>query len=449
MSQYDAAKARFITHLATFVNTEPGKNMDVDMTSVVIWTCISTWSNFGQDMLSLHAILDAWNTLDSQHQQFLKASQRNQLDDAMEMFKALMGMPGVMNAVTALNAMVEHQRKEITDMSARCHELIELIHSSSSTIERLTVAEHVQQRMSNVPFTSDERAFVDAAHNPFIAELASASQQRNMAMAEFARIQPLGAAKLAYVESFTKFQQELARSFSFFQNQAQPLFGNVVFQTYFSEYDKARQQPEPMFAACAANYKLVNDGMEWHISGSPLDFNQWQALKLLEKPTPPPVVVASQDLQAAAQSANDAAAAANVALASASVSQSPPRDPSASGSPPAQAGSQPQTPVAAAVSGSASPSPTSTSSDLGDVALWPGSSSSSSDAPTPLAYGLGTGSGFSVSVPRTPGGSKKKTRSNHKRSTHKRSTHKHKRSTHKHKRSAHKRSAHKHKHKKL
>jgi hypothetical protein len=417
---YTYAKNNFILYFSMFAHRNEPFPMEIQ--NMMTWICISTWSNFYAEHPHLHTILAEFIGLHKWYQDLLlkPGPIRNQSDDSKILFYTLMSKQNVIDAVGQLNLMMEGEMTALTSVGEQAIALQKAHTHYSEIVARLEVAERVYAKVTGtVSFHEDEYVQFKETYQPMLDELAQAKQQLAFVGTNFAHIHPLGAGKQAYVGAFHIFQLELNNSFEFFRSDVgTPSHDNSLYIKYCHEFNAVRSRTAS-FADCAENYKLLNSRFPIQV---------------------PP-------------------AAAQLPLAP---QNQPPSPQAISGSPPAQAGSQPQTPVAAALSGlanPASPSPTSSTSSstsstssLGKVALSPdssgslSSSSSSSDEPTPLAYG----SNFSVSVPR-PGGSKKKTRSNHKRSTHKhkRSTHKHKRSAHKHKRSAHKRSAHKHKHKKL
>lgn len=402
---YTDAKNNFILYFSMFAHRNEPFPMEIQ--NMMTWICISTWSNFYIQHPHLHTILAEFIALHRLYQDLLlkPGPIRNQSDDSKELFYTLMRKQNVIDAVGQLNLMIQGEMTALTSMGEQAIALQNAHTHNSEIVARLEVAERVYNRVTGaVSFHEDEYAQFKETYQPMLDELAQAKQQLALVETNFAHIHQLGAGKQAYVGAFHIFQLELNNSFEFFRSDAGTTSrDNRLYVDYCHAFNVVRSRTAS-FADCAENYKLLNSKLPIQV---------------------PP---AAAQLPLAPQPQNQ-----------------PPSPQAISGSPPAQAGSQPQTPVAA-VSGSASPSPTastsSSTSSLGEVARSgsSGSPSLSSTPSTPLAYGL------SVSVP-PPGGSKKKTRSNHKRSTHKRSTHKHKRSTHK--RSAHKRSAHKHKHKKL
>jgi hypothetical protein len=444
MSHYDAAKDRFIMYLGLFANNPLSAQMTDANINVVSWACISTWSNFQQEHVDLHIIWNAWQAQDFGHQRLLTSTERNQSNDAVEMFKALMANPDVMAAVGRLNQWLEQAHIEFASMSEELKGLFALINALPAIIERLSLPVRVHERTLALPLPEDERTYTTELLGPLNKQLQAATAELQRAQNKFATDHPAYLERLAYVNSFPKFQQELSRSFAFFRSDAAPSVANELFVGYCGRYNVIRARQQPM-VACVEEYNALNDYMEWYILSrkgqTDLDFDNWRALKLSGNPLPQIVVAAtaSPELQAAAQNANSAAAASSVALVRASVSPSPSRAPSAAVSP------------VSGLANSASIAPSRTSSASSRSSLGSVAASVSSDQQDVVATPLGTFAS-SVSVPRS-GGGKKKTRSNHKRSAHKHKRSAHKRSAHKrsaHKRSAHKRSAHKRSaHKKL
>ena len=408
MSQYDDAKNSFIIYFSMFAHRDEPVPTEIQQ-NMMTWICISTWSNFFTDQPHLHTILAEFSSLHRWYQGELRKSseKRNESDDSKLLFETLMAKPNVIAAVRELNAMIQGEMTALTSMSDQAIALQKTHTQYSEIVARLGVAERVYKKvMEQVSFSDDESEQFKGTYEPMLHELAQAKQQLALAETNYAHIHPLGAGKQAYVGAFQIFQLELNKSFEFFRSQiGTPSLENNFYKTYCNDFNEVRSI-NVSFVESAGNYKLLNSRFQIQV---------------------PP------------------AAAQQVPSSPASVQSSPVAAQQVPSSPVAAQQVPSSTPVAASpISGSGSPQSSSSSSpSLGSVAADSVLSYQSDDVvATPL--------GSSVSVPRNSGGSKKKTRSNHKRSAHKRSAHKHKRSAHKrsahkHKRSAHKRSAHKHK----
>jgi hypothetical protein len=440
---YKEVKGRFIGYLSLFATQPESQQMTPAQIQQLCWTCLSTWCCFATLSPELHSLLDLWQAQDAWHQgQVATNPQYDQSRDVSTMFANFFQAANATGAFDRLNGKIAEDTSAYKSMDADLQTLNATLVGLPATIDRLSQQANAFRLSLESPQLADEqRVFLNSFLAPLQAELHAAEMNQQHITAMIALQYPTYMAKFALITSLPKFQNELSRSFSFFRTDAAPSKTNAMYQHYIARYNAIREQPVGLneLSGCVNQYNALNDLMEWSIlssKGQTDAFEVWRSQKLSGQ-TPPQIVMAedvSPSVRAVVEAANTAAVAsgnAQVAAAIASISPSPSRPPSASGSPV----SGPAGSVSIAPSRTSS---TSSTSSLGSVATSLGRGDTVPSVPsTPL-------SGRSVG----PGGSKKKTRSNHKRSAHKHKRSAHKRSAHKrsaHKRSAHKRSAHKHK----